>query len=92
MEEKNIVIDNCINEIIKIENNKECYTIKELSIDGEILKSYGYEGKEIGEMLNYILQEVINKPELNKKEELIKLLETVEKQHILNKNVRMNHF
>lgn len=74
IEEKNIVIDNCVNEIIKIEDNKECYTIKELNIDGKVLKSYGYKGKEIGEMLNQMLNIVINRPELNKKDELIKLL------------------
>lgn len=74
LKEKNSIIDNCINEILKIENNKECYTIKELNIDGKVLMRLGYRGREIGEKLNYLLENVINNPDLNDENKLIELL------------------
>ena len=64
----------CISNLEKIKNNKECYTIKDLDIDGKIVAKLGYTGKEIGEKLNFLLHEVIKNPSLNKKEILINLL------------------
>lgn len=64
----------CINKLNEIENSKECYTIRDLEIDGKILKDLGYRGKEIGEKLSFLLGEVIKNPLLNKKDILINLL------------------
>lgn len=64
----------CINKLNEIENNKECYTIRDLDIDGKIIKELGYKGKEIGEKLSFLLDEVIKNPSLNKKDILINLL------------------
>ena len=64
----------CINELNQIEKNKECYTISNLDINGKILKDLGYNGKEIGEKLSFLLDEVIKNPLLNKKDSLINLL------------------
>lgn len=64
----------CINQLNKIENSKECYQIKDLDINGKILSDLGYKGKEIGEKLNFLLEEVIKNPLLNKKDILINLL------------------
>lgn len=64
----------CISNLEKIKNNKECYTIKDLDIDGKIVAKLGYTGREIGEKLNFLLHEVIKNPSLNKKEILINLL------------------
>ena len=64
----------CINELNQIEKNKECYTISNLDINGKILKDLGYNGKEIGEKLSFLLDEVIKNPLLNKKDNLINLL------------------
>ena len=64
----------CISNLEKIKNNKECHTIKDLDIDGKIVAKLGYTGKEIGEKLNFLLHEVIKNPSLNKKEILINLL------------------
>jgi len=64
----------CINKLNQIENNKECYTIGSLDIDGKILKDLGYNGKEIGEKLSFLLDEVIKNPLFNKKDILIDLL------------------
>ena len=67
-------IKECIDILNEVENNKECYTIKDLDIDGKILKDLGYNGKEIGEKLDFLLGEVIKRPSLNKEENLINLL------------------
>ena len=64
----------CIIKLNEIENSKECYKISDLDINGKILKDIGYKGKEIGEKLNFLLDEVIKNPLLNKKDILINLL------------------
>ncbi|WP_290454737.1 CCA tRNA nucleotidyltransferase [Romboutsia ilealis] len=64
----------CIKQLDEIENSKECYEIKSLEIDGKILKDLGYKGKEIGEKLSFLLDQVIKNPLLNKKDILINLL------------------
>lgn len=63
----------CIKQLDEIENSKECYEIKSLEIDGKILKDLGYKGKEIGEKLSFLLDQVIKDPLLNKKDILINL-------------------
>ena len=55
-------------EIIK---NKEPYLISHLAIDGEILKNLGFEGKEIGEILERLRQTVVCDPQKNRKEILM---------------------
>ncbi|AQR95279.1 CCA tRNA nucleotidyltransferase [Clostridium saccharoperbutylacetonicum] len=71
---KNLLeVDEKLNIIIK---ERECFSVKDLKINGEELIALGFnKGKEIGETLKYLLNEVIANPELNKKSELIKLSE-----------------
>lgn len=68
-------------ELIEIENiledillNKECFTIKDLAINGSDLIGLGYKGKDIGIVLNRLLGMVINDPELNDKRKLEKII------------------
>lgn len=56
----------------EMQANHECFTIKDLNIDGNDLKALGYEDKQIGEVLNYLLKYVLNQQEKNTKKELIK--------------------
>ncbi|MZK49744.1 CCA tRNA nucleotidyltransferase [Clostridium beijerinckii] len=64
--------ENILNEII---DNDECFNLKNLKINGGDLLSLGFnKGKEIGEMLNYLLDIVIENPKLNEKRELVKLV------------------
>ncbi|UYZ37029.1 polynucleotide adenylyltransferase [Clostridium beijerinckii] len=64
--------ENILNEII---HNDECFNLKNLKINGGDLLSLGFnKGKEIGEMLNYLLDIVIENPKLNEKRELVKLV------------------
>ncbi|WP_026887414.1 CCA tRNA nucleotidyltransferase [Clostridium beijerinckii] len=63
--------ESILNEII---DNDECFTLKNLKINGGDLLSLGFnKGKEIGEVLNYLLDIVIENPKWNEKQELIKL-------------------
>ncbi|NFO04201.1 CCA tRNA nucleotidyltransferase [Clostridium botulinum] len=55
--------------------NKECFKLKDLSINGKDLINLGLEkGKNIGEMLNELLELVMNNPDLNDKEILIDIV------------------
>ena len=61
-----------IKEIIE---NKEAYEKNQLAINGYDVIELGYkEGKVIGEILDYLLEKVLEKPELNEKEKLIKMI------------------
>lgn len=50
---------------------KECYKISHLKVKGEDMKSLGYSGKEIGEVLKFLLSAVIEEHISNKLEDLI---------------------
>lgn len=59
----------------KISEDCQCTSLKELAVSGKDLIAIGIKpGKEIKELLNQLLEKVIEKPELNKKETLLKLL------------------
>ena len=73
-EDKIKILNKCIENLNEIENLKECYTIKDLDIDGKVLINLGYKGKEIGDILEFLLDNVIKKPSLNNKDILINLL------------------
>ena len=53
-------------------DKKECYTLKELKINGSDLKKLGYSGEEIGLKLNKILNDVIEDKIANDREILLK--------------------
>lgn len=56
-------------------NQKECFLIKDLALNGKDLISIGVtRGREIGETLDKLLEIVIEKPELNNKDELNKIV------------------
>lgn len=71
------------NKLIEIENkfkdiisSKACFTIKDLALNGKDLICLGVkEGKEIGIILNNLLELVLEEPELNHKSILTKLVE-----------------
>lgn len=51
--------------------NREPYLLNHLDINGEDLKTLGYQGHEIGSLLNKLLKMVIEQPELNKRNILL---------------------
>ncbi|WP_414697861.1 CCA tRNA nucleotidyltransferase [Peptacetobacter sp. AB845] len=70
-----IVLNNIENTLKEIVDNKECFRVKDLDINGKDLIAAGVKpGKEIGEMLNKILKEVIKNPDINKKEKLLEII------------------
>lgn len=66
---KRLVLIECIgNEII---SQKQPFTVKELEINGNDLIALGYKGKEIGIVLNKLLDIVIEEPNANNKDYLL---------------------
>jgi len=67
----------------QISDNRQCVSLKELALKGNDLKSLGIqEGREIGDILLILLDKVIEDPELNKKEKLLRLVNEI-KNNIL---------
>lgn len=65
----------------QITNEKHCLSIKDLKINGKDLISLGFQqGKEIGYVLEKLLSAVLEKPELNTYDELIKLAKSFKNQ------------
>lgn len=63
------------NKIEDILNNEEVYEKKQLAIDGNDVIELGYkQGKLIGKILDYLLEQVLESPELNNKEKLIGII------------------
>ena len=61
--------ENLLSEIIC---NNDCYSLKTLKINGNILKNIGItNGREIGETLNSCLEMVFQNPEKNREDDLI---------------------
>jgi tRNA nucleotidyltransferase (CCA-adding enzyme) len=59
----------------EIAEKGECVSLKELDINGKDLIAAGLKpGKEMGEILNRLLEEVIENPQLNKKEILLTMV------------------
>ena len=68
-------MEHCYQEILQ---KKECVSLKDLAVTGSDLIEDGMQpGKELGEVLNALLEKVIEEPELNTKEQLLALRKTV---------------
>ena len=59
---------------IEIKENKEPFSVKNLNINGKDLMELGFQGKEIGDALTFLLEKVIENPDLNERETLIKII------------------
>lgn len=71
----------------EIISKKQCFNIKDLEISGKDLIEIGVkEGKNIGIILNYLLEKVLDEPSLNNKDNLLELSKTYYKK-ILNKEI-----
>ena len=58
----------------EIKENNEGISVKDLKINGNDIKALGYEGKKIGEILSLLTEHIIEHPEDNEKEKLIKII------------------
>ena len=70
-------VDEIIDILSEIEENNECYIIKNLKVNGRDIMSLGYKNKEVGEVVNYLLEIVIEDYTLNKKDVLIKKIKEI---------------
>lgn len=74
-EEKQMVLNRTKELFEEIVKDEECLTLKELAIDGKDLMELGMKpGKDMGLMLNHLLDRVLQDPELNTKETLRELV------------------
>ncbi len=55
-------------------NNYEPYKISHLDISGKDITNLGFDGKTVGEKLDFLLNEVIKKPDLNTRQKLLNLI------------------
>ena len=62
------VLENMARQIIE---NEECFSLKDLKINGNDLIKKGFRGKEIGDALSLVLEAVIDGKVINEKNELI---------------------
>lgn len=60
----------------KVLAEKPCFSLKDLKINGNNLSEMGYEGREIGKKLKFLLEAVIENKVENKKDSLISYLKT----------------
>ena len=68
-------IENLRKNVYEVLNTKQPLTIKDLQINGYDLMEVGIEpGIEIGKILNWLLESVLENPELNEKGELLRLV------------------
>ncbi len=58
----------------EIKRKQHCLTLKNLAVNGSDLMEAGFQkGKQLGEILNFLLEQVLEEPSLNEKETLILL-------------------
>lgn len=62
----------------EIINSKEPYKLQDLKIDGKDLINIGLNGKEIGNMLNILLDIIINDPSKNEKKTLLNIIKEMD--------------
>ena len=64
--------------IDEIVSQQECFTIKDLKVNGKDLMTLGIpQGKQIGEILNHLLDMVLEDSKLNSKEFLLEIVEAL---------------
>lgn len=62
----------------KIKKNNECYSLKDLALQGQDLIALGYKpGKQLGKVLQTLLKKVMQHPTHNTKERLIEILQKI---------------
>lgn len=66
----------------RVLEQEECVSLKELKLNGNDLISEGFHpGKELGQILNFLLDRVLEEPELNHKDTLLQLAKEWKNYH-----------
>ena len=63
----------CRDELRAVLKSGECFSIRHLAVTGDDLVELGLRGRELGEMLNFLLDYVMDYPENNRRELLLQL-------------------
>lgn len=66
--------DTCLPALKKIAKSGECFSMKNLAVNGNDLAAMGYRGKELGKMLDFLLDYAIEFPEHNEKSKLLSMI------------------
>lgn len=75
-EQKEIIFAETKKFFKEIIEEKECLSIKNLAVNGsDLIKEGMPQGKELGEMLSWLLEKVLEDPSLNTKDTLMRLVE-----------------
>ncbi len=75
-EQKEIILAETKKFFEEIIEEKECLSIKNLAVNGsDLIKEGMPQGKELGEMLSWLLEKVLEDPSLNTKDTLMRLVE-----------------
>ena len=70
--------DRCSKELKAILKSGECFSMHNLAVTGEDLMKQGLKGKDIGDMLNFLLDYVIDHPQNNQRDILLSFASTTE--------------
>ena len=69
-------VDNILYILEEVLQDDECFSLKDLAVNGKDMIEIGYKpGKEIGEVLNNLLDSVISGENINEKEKLLEIAE-----------------
>jgi tRNA nucleotidyltransferase (CCA-adding enzyme) len=63
----------CKDQLRAVLKSGECFSVKHLAVTGDDLVELGLRGKELGEMLNFLLEYVMDYPDNNRRELLLQL-------------------
>ena len=73
-------IKNAIDDIME---KRECFSLKQLAVNGrDIMKECDINGKQVGELLDFLLETVMVSPEKNSREVLIEEAKAYGKQQL----------
>jgi tRNA nucleotidyltransferase (CCA-adding enzyme) len=56
--------------------NNDCLSVKDMKINGRDLMALGYTGKDVGDTLYMLLDQVLREPKLNQKQILLNMAQT----------------
>ncbi|WP_113672664.1 CCA tRNA nucleotidyltransferase [Vallitalea guaymasensis] len=78
LDDRMLKLYNAEKKYAEIKEKEQCISIRELNVDGRDLMEYGIkEGRQIGIILNKLLDIVIEEPARNDKEELLRIVDEI---------------
>lgn len=66
--------DTLKNKVEEVLAEEDVFSLKDMDIDGNDVKNLGYKGKEIGDILKYLFDKVMENPQINEKTKLLEII------------------